>query len=251
MNADVHALAGAYALNALPPDEAAAFRTHLAECAPCRLEVAEFQATAAQLAVAVAEQPPAALGERVMNVVRQTRQAPPLTHGRPTQTMGSALTDEAHHRRPKSWMFAAAAAVLFVLGLGVLVLRPALDHSPVTEADNHMMAVMHAPDARTSTAEVDGGGSITVISSRKMAAAVVMGERLPQLDRDHDYQLWLIDARGKVRPTGVLIGRSHVKRTGPMMIEGIRAGDHLALTREREGGAARPTMPLLAMTQRA
>lgn len=252
MNADVHTLAGAYALNALPPDEAAAFAEHLADCTPCRLEVAELQATAARLGAAVAEEPPDTLRERVMNVARQTRQLPPLTPEEaagPTGT-GAAAEAPARRRRPGLWLLSAAAAVLLVLGLGVLALRPVLENITGNDADSHVMAVMHAPDARTSTADVRGGGSITVISSRKMAAAVVMGERLPTLDQNHDYQLWLIDRTGKTRSTGMLIDGSRPQPTGPMMVEGVRPGDHIALTMEQAGGSARPTMPLLAMTKR-
>jgi len=252
MNADVHALAGAYALNALPPDEAAAFVQHLADCTACRAEVAELQATAAQLGVAVAEEPPESLRERVVDVVRRTRQAPPLTHHTAAGTTGPVSTVGARgaRRPPRSWLFAVAAAVLLVLGIGVLLARPALDEDAGTEADNHVMAVMHAPDARTSVADVRGGGSITVISSRKMAAAVVMGQRLPAIDAHHDYQLWLIDRDGRARSTGVLLGGSRRGPTGPMMLEDVRPGDHIALTMERSGGATRPTMPLLAMTRR-
>jgi anti-sigma factor RsiW len=41
---DVHALSGAYALDALTPDEAAAFEQHLESCEPCRTEVRSAQA---------------------------------------------------------------------------------------------------------------------------------------------------------------------------------------------------------------
>jgi len=249
MSVDVHALAGAYALNALPPDEAAAFAEHLADCAPCRLEVAELQATAARLGAAVAEEPPPGLRARVMNVVRQTRQAPPLTHDQATGT-GQGESARARRRRARPRHPLLAAAVLLVLGLSLLALRPVLDDIAGTEADNHVMAVMHAPDARTSTTEVRGGGSITVISSRTMAAAVVMGDRLHRVGRDHDYQVWLVDRGGNARSTGMLIDGSHPQPTGPMMIEGVHPGDQIALSMERAGGSARPTMPLLAMTKR-
>jgi len=248
MSVDVHALAGAYALNALPPDEAAAFAEHLADCAPCRLEVAELQATAAQLGAAVAEEPPDGLRARVLNVVRNTRQSPPLT---PHDAADAGQDDKrAPGRRTHTrHLLLSAAAVLLFLGLGALALRPVLDHNAGTEADNHVMAVMHATDARTSTTGVRGGGSITVISSRKMAAAVVMGDRLPPVGRGHDYQLWLVDRAGDTRSTGMLIDGSRPQPTGPMMVEGVRPGDHIALTMERAGGSTRPTMPLLAMTK--
>ena len=39
MSTDLHTLSGAYALNALSPEEAEEFRKHLEACAACRQEV--------------------------------------------------------------------------------------------------------------------------------------------------------------------------------------------------------------------
>ena len=47
---DIHALSGAYAVDALDDIERAGFERHLAECADCRAEVASLRETAALLA---------------------------------------------------------------------------------------------------------------------------------------------------------------------------------------------------------
>ena len=47
---DIHALSGAYAVDALDDIERAQFEQHLAACAECRAEVASFRETAALLA---------------------------------------------------------------------------------------------------------------------------------------------------------------------------------------------------------
>ncbi|MFC7616991.1 zf-HC2 domain-containing protein [Actinokineospora soli] len=77
-NADVHALTGAYALNAIPELERAAFERHLAECDACAQEVAELQATAARLGEAAAEAPPPELKAAVMAGIKNIRQLPPV-----------------------------------------------------------------------------------------------------------------------------------------------------------------------------
>jgi anti-sigma-K factor RskA len=77
MNPDVHTLAGAYALDALGPEERLEFEAHLAECPACRADVVEFTATAAQLG-AVEEVPPDGLRARVLAKVSEVRQLPPL-----------------------------------------------------------------------------------------------------------------------------------------------------------------------------
>ena len=54
MTSELHHLAGAYALDALEESERAAFEQHLASCDWCTVEVADFRATAAVLAIASA-----------------------------------------------------------------------------------------------------------------------------------------------------------------------------------------------------
>jgi hypothetical protein len=61
-----HALAGAYALDALDAAERARFERHLATCRTCPDEVRGFAATATVLGVAAAVTPPPALKGRVL-----------------------------------------------------------------------------------------------------------------------------------------------------------------------------------------
>lgn len=66
---DLHALAGAYALDALDGRELARFERHLRRCAACTDEVRAFAATAAALAFAVAAPPPPSLKGRVLAAI--------------------------------------------------------------------------------------------------------------------------------------------------------------------------------------
>jgi anti-sigma-K factor RskA len=63
---DPHALAGAYALDALDGAERARFERHLASCPTCPDEVRGFTATAAVLGLAAAVTPPPSLKGRVL-----------------------------------------------------------------------------------------------------------------------------------------------------------------------------------------
>jgi hypothetical protein len=63
---NLHALTGAYVLDALGPAERERFERHLASCATCPDEVRELAATAAQLASAAIVTPPPALKGRVL-----------------------------------------------------------------------------------------------------------------------------------------------------------------------------------------
>src|SRR3984885_12796340 len=74
---DLHTLAGAYAMDAVPPSERAAFERHLARCEPCRQEVRGLREATAALAAATAVQPSAAFQEATLRAAAQTRQLPP------------------------------------------------------------------------------------------------------------------------------------------------------------------------------
>jgi anti-sigma-K factor RskA len=65
----VHALAGAYALDALEDAERDRFERHLTDCRSCTDEVRGFTATATMLGIAAAVEPPPELRPRVLAVV--------------------------------------------------------------------------------------------------------------------------------------------------------------------------------------
>ncbi|MFD3759136.1 anti-sigma factor domain-containing protein [Streptomyces sp. NPDC058622] len=67
----MHGATGAYAANALPAAERAAFEAHLETCPPCAREVRELAATVALLGRAVAVRPPPELFDAVMRRVRE------------------------------------------------------------------------------------------------------------------------------------------------------------------------------------
>lgn len=244
MNADVHALAGAFALDALPPEEAAAFIAHLAECAACQQEVAELQVTATHLGLTAAQAPPAGLRDRVLAAAHDTRQVPPVTEpGSP----GAAGSQGALTARRRVWprLLVAAAVVLVAIGAGVLAVGPTLDRGGTGQ--DQVSAVMKAPDAHSARGDLTGGGSMTVVASHRMGEAVVLSERLPPLDSGDVYQLWLVDRGGQARSAGVLIEASRPGRGHTSLVRGMRPGDRVAITREPAGGSNQPTTRPLAM----
>ena len=81
---DIHALVGAYAVDALEPSERTLFEEHLATCADCRAEVQSLREAAALLADASAVEPPPALRERLLDDIKTVRPLPPLVqHDQP------------------------------------------------------------------------------------------------------------------------------------------------------------------------
>ncbi|MFD9264063.1 zf-HC2 domain-containing protein, partial [Streptomyces sp. NPDC059538] len=100
---DLHTLTAAYALDALEPAEREAFTPHLAACEACRRETAEFRATAARMAAAVAEAPPNAMRQRTMAAVDAVRQLPPrVAAGAPAPALGGSLRRRACPRTART-----------------------------------------------------------------------------------------------------------------------------------------------------
>ncbi|MGW5157309.1 anti-sigma factor domain-containing protein [Nonomuraea wenchangensis] len=103
MDDDLHALSGAYAVDALPYAEWTLFEEHLRGCAGCGTEVRRLRETAARLAGAVAVHPPAGLRTRLLAAARRSpspHPAPPppgdapaaRTSGRPAPSPTTPLT---------------------------------------------------------------------------------------------------------------------------------------------------------------
>ena len=75
---DIHALSGAYAIDALDDIERAQFERHLAKCAECRAEVESLREASAMLAETTAVEPPADLRDRLLAEIRTVRPLPPV-----------------------------------------------------------------------------------------------------------------------------------------------------------------------------
>ncbi|GAA1371448.1 hypothetical protein GCM10009612_62570 [Streptomyces beijiangensis] len=111
-SADLHTLAGAFALDALDGDERAAFETHLRSCTGCESEVEEFRTTAGRLALAATITPPPALKQAVLRRIDTVRQEPPSTKPRPGGP-------RAPWHRMRQWALAACLAAVALGGTAV------------------------------------------------------------------------------------------------------------------------------------
>jgi anti-sigma-K factor RskA len=236
---EIHTLAGAYALHALGDIERRQFEGHLAECPDCQQQVAEFHATAARLAMAVAEQPSSQLRQRVLAEVSQTRQEPPPI----SETRGRATEGRAWPTRRWSLRLAAAAAVLVALALGVVIgqTRAGLDtRDELTTAQAHydkLTRLLSAPDLRIAVGQTaDGDGSATVAVSRQLDQGVLAATGLPRTPAGHQYQAWLIGTTGP-RSAGLLDPAS----TPPLLFTGLGNADQIGVTVEPDGGSPQPT----------
>lgn len=224
---EIHALSGAYAVDALDDLERARFERHLAECAECRAEVDSLREAAALLPETHTAMPPSSVRDRVLADIRTVRPLPPLV-----QPLAAPV---------RQWprRLVAAAAVLLVLGVGVAIARPWSDGTPSTTD-----RVLQASDAVRVERALPGGGTITVVNSDHLGRAVVMARGLANPPAGKAYEVWLQDTRGNMRPAGLI----HAGGDHTMVMAGdSSAATGVGVTVEPASGSQQPTTAPLAL----
>ncbi len=173
---DIHALSGAYAVDAVDDIERASFERHLAGCPTCRAEVASLREASALLADAATTTPPPELRDAVLSGITRVRPLPPVTVGGPV-----------HRRR---WFPALVAAVVLALvGVGGAVWQPWRDDTSVQVSVTDQ--VLQDPEAQQVSQTLPNGATATVVRSPKEHRAVLVTEDLPEPPTGKVYQLWL------------------------------------------------------------
>ena len=239
MSADIHTLAGAYALDAVTDIERAEFARHVAGCESCAQELAELRATVGRLSDATSLTAPPNLKASVMAAVAQTRQLPPGRDPEAREAMKRS-------RGWRGWVAAAAAAVVLAAGGGVAGyaisnsrVRDAQRAASAAEARNAQInAVLTASDARVHTDRLTAGGQVTVVVSAKLNEGVAVLADLPPLSNDRVYQLWLLYGR-QAKSVGVM--NPHVL-AGTQLFGGVDGATTFAISAEKAGGAPAPTL---------
>jgi anti-sigma-K factor RskA len=228
MNADVHALTGAYVLDAVSADERMVFERHLGDCGACRQEVAELRETATRLGTAVATAPPPRLKANVMSQIRNVRQIPPETPVVPLRRPGSVWALR---------LSAAAAAVLLVVSgvLGVLLVRAQPDSDVDTQA-TAIAEIVRAGDARVVNQGDASTGTMTAVSSKSANRMVLLSEDLPAAPEGKTYQAWTIGPR--IKSAGLI---EPAEGKASLEVAGISAAESVGITVEPAGGSQQPT----------
>lgn len=234
---DVHALAGAYVLDAVDDLERAAFDRHLRDCATCAIEVAELSETSTWLSHPLAVAPPAGLRERVMATVARTPQERPrgTAQVRPVGSHRPVTTPAPG--RWRRWTVSAVAASVLAAGAGVgtwAVTEQGIRDQ--RDQNARIDAVLSASDAKLVQADVAGGRiSLIVSPARDAAVAVLSGLRSP--GKNMAYQLWMVPADG-AKNVGLMPADTG---TGRQYISGLHGATTFAVSREKAAGAKTPT----------
>lgn len=233
---DIHALGGAYALDAVDDIERAAFDRHLAECGACKVEVAEYRETVTRLAEGSWSVPPPRMREQVLARSAATRQLPPVGHRR------SGSSPVARWQR-----LAVAASVVGVLGVGTAATTYAVQEQRLNDvrvasaaADQRaarIQEVLAAPDAALRAGALSGGGRVSIVVSDSVNAGVVVLADAPPPGPSRAYQLWVVN---DVTPISVGLLPAGLS-DATTLIEGVRGRAAFAVSLEPAGGSPAPT----------
>lgn len=210
----------------------------------------EFADVRAALGLAVPPvAPPPALKEALMAAVAVTPQLPadaPAAPDAPAAVPAGPAAARAQARwfsRPALLVTAAAAAVALFVG-GVLtadILRPS---GP--SASDQLATIVAAPDVTTTTADVAGGATATLVASESVGLSAMVFDGLDPLSDDERYALWYI-TDGVPTPAGLFA----VDGDGAVVqvLEGaFEAGTVVGVTVEPAAGSPAPTSdPIVAI----
>lgn len=239
---DIEDLLGAYALDAVEPDEEVLVRSHVAECPRCSHELAEHRETISMVASAGGSAP-----DGVWARIAESIPQDPRTTPRPSVVV---LGDRRKWRLPARIGAAAAAGVAAaaLVLVGIQTVRvDQLNHrvNQLSAAARQsggfqgLAAALLDPSARrmalTSTApSATSVGDLVILPS---GSAYLVGSTLPALAPGKTYQLWSI-VGGRAVSVGLLGAHP---RTAAFTVDPSVAARTYLVTIEPAGGVVAPT----------
>ncbi|HEY2162076.1 MAG TPA: anti-sigma factor [Solirubrobacteraceae bacterium] len=209
----------AYALGALPDEESARVREHLAGCQECRTELASLRPAVDALPASVPQiEPPPELERRVMQVVEAEAQ---------TRTEPAGPTPA----RRRWWPFALSPSVALVGACSAAVLAVGIVLALGKPA---------APGPRTVHAQVVGAARADRASASlriRGTRARLLFARLPAPGAGRVSEVWVEHGSAAPVPAGTFATRSGSVIVG----RPIRRGDSVLVTVEPRPGSPAPT----------
>jgi anti-sigma-K factor RskA len=225
----------AHALSALDAAEERELAEHLAGCAECRRDLAEWQATAASLALSADPvEPSPQVREQILRRL-QSAESPPkvLALRTPQRNLWHSLGS----------LGSIAAVILFAaLIIAVIVLW---QQNRRLQQENQVVQFVSSPGRTTvkelkGTTEAPGASAKILIDWQGHALLIVNG--LPRPPKGKEYQLWFIEPKGPPKPGKTFSTDSAGKGLLEERVwEVAREYAVFAITLEPAGGVKSPT----------
>ncbi len=249
MNESLHALSGAYVVDALDDDERTIFERHLPGCLDCQAEVVSLREATALMADDAALTPPDSLRSSVLAGIKTVRPLPPETgpglKPEPAETapaMAKVLPMRPRRRRIATLVAAAAAVV--AVGAGA-VYQPWQDNSSSTPPElSAADQVLAASDAQRHSIEFDDGSTATVVRSLNQGKAVLLTRNMAAPPPGKAFEVWLQDEAGTMIRAGMMrkAGDHKLLLTGD-----ATKATGVGITIEPESGSEAPTTQPIAL----
>jgi anti-sigma-K factor RskA len=222
----------AYAMGALDSGDVSALESHLATCASCRTELAEYRTLSESLLMAVPpKEPSAALRKRLQSRLPSAQKV---------------------SRPPVTWSFSQLALGLAVIALLVLNLLSFAQLRQVQnqqarllcQVENAQVALAMLSSANIQTVHISGENvSGTLLLDKDHNQAFLIFGDLPALADDQIYQIWLVKPDGGRDSAGLFRPESEQTYTTKAISSTQMLSNYLSLgvTVEPAGGSNSPT----------
>jgi anti-sigma-K factor RskA len=244
-NESVHALSGAYVVDALDDDERRFFEEHLPGCTDCQEEVASLREAAVLMADDAASTPPPGLRASVLAGISTVRPLPPLKPAAAeVEQPSSVVVPMRRSPRFRIASLAAAAAVLAAVGVGAVFQPWNNSGNPPAATLSPADRVLAADDAKHVSVTFTDGSSATVVRSLSEGKAVLVTHDMAAPPPGKTFELWLQDESGHMSPAGLMRKRGDNK---VLLAGNASRAVGVGITVEPEGGSDQPTTDPIAL----
>ena len=232
-----------HALSALDAADERALSKHLAECDECRRELADWEATAASLALSAKPMEPSPqVREKLLIQVRSEKSGSQksdlkdsgsnvVPFGRPKRTIWNSLGS----------LGSIAAVVLFAaLIVSVFVLW---QQNRALRQQNEFFQLVTAPGARMAelSGTAEATGATAMLAYDRSGRAMLITHGLPRAPEGKQYQLWFIVGNNPLPGKAFSLDSSGRTLMTDQVPEAARNSAIFAVTLEPAGGVPKPT----------
>lgn len=224
----------AHALSALDATEERALEEHLAECVECRRDLAEWQATAASLALSADPMEPSPqVRDQILRRIQSDKSpSKVIPLQRPQRNLWNSLGS-----------LGSIAAVILIAALIIAVVVLWQQNRQLRQPDE-LVEILSSPGAGmkelSGTNEAPGASARLVYDSTGRALLIVKG--LPRPPQGKQYQLWFIESKRAPRPGNTFSTDSAGRgQSAQHILDVDRDYSVMAVTLEPAGGVQAPT----------